>query len=252
MKTIRSSIKQAIFSRDFLIGSIGVVLVVFLSSVSDVLEALRAEGTLPNAFHNSFMANVVRSDAMTLALPIIAALPFTASFVNDMKSGFIKYYLHRTGRRDYIAGRCTACWLSGGLVLVLGLLVSYLISAAVFIPLEDPAAGELSGSLAAGFMKSLVFVFLSGAFWSLCGLTLGAMTGSKYMAYASPFIIYYVLIILHERYFEQIRFLYPKEWIAPSSGWMPGGRGVILLLSGLTAAAAAVFHDTVKRRISGL
>ena len=41
MKTIQSAIKQAIFSKDFLIGFIGVIVVVFVSSVSDLLEELR-------------------------------------------------------------------------------------------------------------------------------------------------------------------------------------------------------------------
>ena len=132
MKTIRSATKQAIFSKDFLIGVIGVIVVVFISSISDILEALRFEGLLPNGFHNSFIENAIISDAMTLALPIIAALPFTASFVNDIKSGFVKYYLHRTSRRKYITSKFIACSISGGFVLALGIIVSYIISAIVF------------------------------------------------------------------------------------------------------------------------
>ncbi|MBO4871931.1 MAG: hypothetical protein J5496_00760 [Lachnospiraceae bacterium] len=253
MKTVRSAIRQAIFSKDFLIGWIGVIFVVLVSSVPDVFEALRAGGSLPNAFHHSLIEKAIASDAMTLALPILAALPFTASFVNDQKSGFIKYYLHRTDRKHYMAGKGLACWISGGSVLVLGLLASYVFFAVAFLPMEDPAAKEVGDSLfSAGLMRSLVLVFLSGAFWSLCGITLAAMSGSRYMAYASPFIVYYVLIILHERYFDQCYFLYPKEWIHPSSRWMLGEWGVILLLLGLTAALAAVFFCTVKRRISQL
>ena len=253
MKTMRSAVRQAFFSREFLAALIGVIVIVFVSSFSDILEVFRAGGPLPNAFHYSLIEKAIASDAMTLALPILAALPFTASFVNDQKSGFIKYYLHRTDRKKYVAGKGLACWISGGSVLVLGLLLSYAIFAAAFILLEDPAAKEIGGSLfSAGFLKSLVLMFLSGAFWSLCGLEAAAMSGSKYMAYASPFIVYYVLIILHERYFDQVYSLYPKEWIRPSSRWMLGEWGVILLLLGLTAALAAVFFCTVKRRISQL
>ena len=95
-------------------------------------------------------------------------------------------------------------------------------------------------------------MFLSGALWSLCGLTLATMTCSKYMAYASPFIIYYVLIILYERYFDQFYVFYPKEWINPSSKWILGDWGVIMLLLGLMVAIGATFYYTVKRRISQL
>ena len=137
MRNIRSAVKQAVFSKDLLIGLIGVIAVVFAASVSDIFKALRAEGPLPNAFHNSFIENAIVSDAMKFALPIIAALPFTASFVNDLKSGFLKSYLHRTSRKDYIAGKCMACAVSGGAVLALGIVASYLISAIVFLPMED-------------------------------------------------------------------------------------------------------------------
>jgi hypothetical protein len=253
MKTVRSAIKQAIFSRDFVIGLIGVIAVVFLSSFSDIFETLRTEGSLPHAFHNRFIANAIVSDAMTLALPVIAALPFTASLVNDMKSGFIRSYLHRTSRKNYLAGKCAACGLSGGSVLALGILVSDILSAAAFIPLEDPVSKEAAATLFyADLVKRIVLIFLSGAFWSLCGLTLAALTGSKYMAYASPFIIYYLLIILHERYFDKIYVLYPKEWIGPSARWMLGDWGVILLLLGLIAAAGAAFFFAAGRRISQL
>ena len=253
MKTLRSAIKQAIFSKDFLIGFIGVIVVVFVSSVSELIEALRFEELLPNAFHNSFIENALVSDAMTLALPIIAALPFTASLVNDIKSGFIKYYLHRTSRKKYIVSKFIACSISGGLVLALGILASYIISAIAFIPMEDPTSKDAATLMFyADFIKSIVLAFLSGAFWSLCGLTLATMTGSKYMAYASPFIIYYVLIILYERYFDNFYVLYPKEWINPSSKWMLGDWGVIMLLLGLIIGIGTVFHFAVKRRISQL
>ena len=253
MKTLRSAIKQSIFSKDFLIGFIGVIVVVFVSSVSELIEALRVDELLPNAFHNFLIENALVSDAMTLALPIIAALPFTASLVNDIKSGFIQYYLHRTSRKNYITSKCIASCISGGLVLALGILASYIISAIAFIPMEDPTSKDISSNLFyAEFMKSIVLVFLSGAFWSLCGLTLATMIGSKYMAYASPFIIYYVLIILYERYFDQFYVLYPKEWINPSSQWILGDWGVMMLLLGLIIGIGTVFNFTVKRRISQL
>lgn len=253
MKNIRSAIKQAIFSIDFLIGFIGVIVVVFVASISNIFEALRAEELLSNGFHNDFMKKAIVSDAMTLALPVIAALPFTASFVNDVKSGFIRSYLHRTSRKDYITSKCIACGISGGLVLALGIVAAYIISVIIFIPMENPISKDVTTYMFyADFMKRIVLVFLSGAFWSLCGLTLATMTCSKYMAYASPFIIYYVLIILYERYFDKFYVFYPKEWINPSDKWILGDWGVIILLLGLILAISTIFYFTVKRRISQL
>jgi len=42
---------------------------------------------------------------MALALPILAALPYTASFIDDVKSGFIKEYLPRITEPFYMVDK---------------------------------------------------------------------------------------------------------------------------------------------------
>jgi hypothetical protein len=84
------------------------------------------------------------------------------------------------------------------------------------------------------------------------GFTFAALTQSKYMAYASPFILYYVLIILHERYFENFYVLYPKEWLFPSNAWVLGGFGVIILLTILSAILSLCFTIIAKRRLANV
>lgn len=69
-----------------------------------------------------FLQEALSSDTMALVLPIVAALPFTASYFDDLHSGFIKAYLPRCGSRNYIAGKLTACALAGGLACVVGVI----------------------------------------------------------------------------------------------------------------------------------
>jgi hypothetical protein len=171
--------------------------------------------------------------------------------VDDVKSGYIKPYLHRAGLKRYIRGKLTACGVSGGLVLLMGILLAYGLSALVFTPAELALTKEEVAQpyLAKVFLVSFT-LFLSGALWSLIGFTFAALTMSKYMAYASPFIIYYVLIILHERYFETLYVLYPMEWLFPSNFWVLGSFGVMLLLAELIAVVALVFTAAAKRRLA--
>ena len=56
------------------------------------------------------------------------------------------------------------------------------------------------------------------------------MTLSKYMAYGAPFVIYYVLVILSERYFHSIYVINPEEWLAPQNYWVGGDWGIMLLI----------------------
>lgn len=249
-KAIPGAIRQAVSGKGMYIGILSATVVLLLSTVQDMLLAFRSEELLQNGFHHTCIMNALTSDAMTLALPIIAALPFTSSFTDDIKSGFVKEYLPRTTKSGYLLGKIFGSLVSGGLAVSLGVLLGYAVAALVFSPMEaalEPGAAarpyfeELMG-------KALLF-FCSGAFWSLVGLTLATLTNSKYMAYASPFVLYYVLIILYERYFDTLYVLYPKEWTNPSAFWMWGNAGVVLLLLELSIISGLLFFHAAKRRL---
>ena len=251
--TISSDIRRAITGTGFLIGVIGLVLVIAFSSLESIIEAARSTTLLQNGFHGQLVITALSSDWVTLAIPILCTLPFTTAFVDDVKSGFIKQYLHRTDIRQYIKAKLLACGLSGGLVLFCGIIIAYALSALVFTPMEFALGeGEQGQPYFAQLLMASVTLLFSGAFWSLVGFTIAAVTQSRYMAYASPFILYYVLIIFHERYFENIYVLYPKEWLFPSDTWVLGSLGVILLLAELTAVISLVFTITAKRRLANV
>lgn len=251
--TVKSDIRRALTGKGFWIGIAGIVLVIALSSLEGMIQAARSETPLMNGFHAQLILDALSSDWMTLALPIVCALPFTAAFVDDIKSRFIRQYLHRTGVKEYIRAKLIACGLSGGLVLFAGILIAFSISALVFTPMEAALAeGQAPPPYLAQVLTAELTLFVSGAFWSLTGFAFAALTMSKYMAYASPFIIYYVMIILHERYFETLYVLYPKEWLFPSDKWVMGSFGVILLLAELTAIVSLIFVMTAKRRLANV
>lgn len=138
----------------------------------------------------------------------------------------------------------------GGVVLALGILAAYGISALLFTPMEAvPAEGAEAPAYFAELMGKVLLFFCSGAFWSLVGLLFATLTGSKYMAYASPFVIYYVLIILYERYFDTLYVLYPKEWLMPSNRWYFGNLSVAVWVGELIVIASLCFYPAAKRRL---
>lgn len=249
--TISSDIKRALTGHGFIISGLGLMLVIMLSSVDSIAEAARSAVPLPNGYHAQIIFNALSSDGFTLALPILCALPYTTAFVDDIKSGYIKLHLHRSGVRSYIQGKLIACALSGGFAMLLGILVAYGVCFLSFTPLEVALGkDEIAQPYFAQLLLKAATLLLSGAFWSLVGFTFSAGTQSKYMAYASPFILYYVLIILHERYFEDLYVLYPKEWLFPSDSWALGSFGVIILLAEFIGITGLVFSVIAKRRLA--
>lgn len=248
--TIQSDIKRAVCSKGFIIGIVSCLIIIVFASIESIIEVMHATNPMENGFHANFIWNALQSDAFTLTLPILCALPFTSAFVDDMRSGFMKQFLVRTSRKHYIKGKLIACGLSGGLVIFIGIVATFVVSWLVFTPMElaliedQTAEPYFSQLIIKAFMLSL-----SGMFWSLTGFTFAALTMSRYMAYASPFILYYVLIILHERYFDWIYVLYPKEWLFPTKEWGFGDLGIILLIAELTLIVSIWFTLIAKRRL---
>ncbi len=251
--TTSSDIKRALTGKGFIAGVVGLILAIAFSSLGDIITAARSTSPLPNGYHAQLIINALSTDWVTMAIPIVCSLPFTTAFVDDVKSGYIKLYLHRSCRKQYIKSKIIACGLSGGLVLLVGILAAYFISYLVFTPMEYALMEE---QIAQPYLAQLLLIaavlFFSGAFWSLAGFTFASATGSKYMAYASPFIIYYILIILHERYLGSLYVFYPKQWLFPSEAWPLGSFGVIILLLELTALVSLLFAVVAKRRLNNV
>ena len=247
---ILSNLRQSIFTGRFLLGVIFVAAAVFLASTEALLDAFRSGDLLAYGFHGSFVLQAVTSDTIILCLPIICALPYAAGYVDDVKTGFIRLYICRVSRRAYILGKVLGCIVSGGLVVVLGLFLAYGAAVLVFLPME---AAPLPDAESPEYFRKLCGVcwlfFLSGGLWSLFGMTMSAQMESKYIAYASPFIFYYVLIILHERYFPWLYVLYPKAWLSPGEEWVLGSWSVAPVLLELIVVTALCFARAVKRRV---
>ena len=104
-RAICAGLRQAIFSRGFIISTVGTAIILLLSSVQGILAGFRSAELLSPGFHSDLIMGALSSDAMALALPILAALPYTASFIDDVKSGFIKEYLPRITEPFYMVDK---------------------------------------------------------------------------------------------------------------------------------------------------
>ncbi len=249
---MRTSIKQAICSKGFLWSVLGFAMMMFASSASQLVEAFRMK-LLEYGFHGSFVLQALSSQGMTMVLPILCTLLYTASFFEDLKTGFIKAYLPRTTISKYISGKLAGCILSGGGSIALGILLSYGLSFLVFYPMElAPIEGWETPQYFAQLLQILPLYFASGSLWAVFGMIMAALTRNQYMAYASPFILYYLLIILYERYFEFLYILYPKQWLMPGEGWPFGNLGALFWVMELLLLLCICFTILARRRLKNV
>lgn len=169
------------------------------------------------------------SDLFKISVPIIATFPYSTAWLLDYQSGFIKSYIPRCGIKQYILGKIIACGVSGGLVEMLGCWLYSLIDTETEINLE--------------------LIFISGVLWAVLSATLSAWSGSRYIAYGGSFVIYYILVILRQRYFEDMYCLYPYEWINPEHKWVFDEQGIVILMVGIILALGFMYYGILRRRI---
>ena len=171
------------------------------------------------------------SDLFKISVPVIATFPYSTAWLSDYESGYIKYYVSRTGIRQYIYGKILASAIGGGLVEVAGCILYQMFK------------GNMGEEI------NLQLIFVSGMLWAVVSTTMAAWTKSRYIAYGGSFVIYYLLVILHDRYFDTLYTLYPYEWISPEGKWVFDEQGIIILIVGIMLVFVCIYNLLLRRCI---
>ncbi len=251
LRNLITDFRQAFFSKKFLFVISLITIIILLSSYQQIASVIERQTKIGADFKLNLLLSSITNDTMLFLLPIFSSLPYTTSFIDDINSAYIKLYLSRTSRQKYLFSKLVSCLMSGGLCYVIAILISYFIMSLTLMPMEALLAEKsITDALQADLYGVILLYFASGAFWSLLGLTMATI--AKHMAYASPFIVYYLLIILHERYFNDLYVIYPKEWIRPSDNWAIGNIGVLLFLFEMIILVSIIFILLAKRRLARL
>lgn len=247
-KGILSGIYQANTTK-FYSSILITMLFMFVGSTENLIRAIRQQSLLPAGYNISFVKYALTTDAVVSFLPVIAVLPFSGVYVDDIKSKFARFYLIRSNYGYYLLSRILLCFLYGGGAILLGGLLSWGISTLLFMPME--MAAEKGVVSTAVIWPILVLFFLTGGLWSVVGMAMSTFMESKYIAYASPFVIYYLLVILCERYFPNAYLLYPPNWTNPDA-WPYGAWGAAIFLLELTLVSSILFVIRAGRRLREL
>jgi len=186
----------------------------------------------------------MQTNLYLLVLPIFCVIPFADSFVEDFQSRFLRQYLPLAGRNRYLISKATVTAISGSLALCVSQLIVLLICTIV-LPIQGIELTEYSVSYKM-FALALLLVLIGSLPWSLAGGIAGAALKNRYMSYAMPFILFYVLSSFQTRYFRDFYIFSPQEWIRPMH--------LELSLAYISAAVAAaiaffIYYLVIRRRL---
>ncbi len=172
------------------------------------------------------------SELFRIAMPVLCTFPYCCGWLSEYKGGFVKYSLYRSSYKSYILSKFLACGMSGGLCEVLGLWL--------FIA----AGGE--GEYHYGLL------FLAAFLWASVSATLAAISGSRYIAYGSSFVIHYFLVIICDRYMENLYCLNPCEWYMAQHTWVFGEIGIGIMLSMFIILIGIAYYITLKGKMKNV
>lgn len=247
-KAIVSAIRQAVNMRTVL-ACVIFAFVIFLGSSQTVVSVFQEMIELYRGYHTDFITSALAAEAVDAFIPLLAVLPFSANFVDEVKTKFAYFCLIRSSYLYYIGSRILICFFISGLTLLIGVIIAWIGSAIMFVPLEN--ADSMTTILYDDLMAKCGLIFLTGGLWSVVGMAMGTFVESKYLSYATPFIFYYLLVILYERYFSNTHLIYPRFWTDPSA-WPYGAWGAAIFLIELTLVFAALFAFQAERRLQQL
>lgn len=225
------------------------IVVIFSTFLQPLLENYQQAGLISTGYHNELIITALSSETLASFIPVFAALPSSSRYLEDVKSKFARILILREDYSGYLMSQCLSCWCCGGCAILLGGSAAWGITALVFSPLEQVVENYVG--IAPQIASQLVLLFLNGGLWAVVGMALSSIMESKYIAYISPFIVYYLLVILYERYFPDAWLLYPRNWLNPELWPLGVGSAAVFLLE-LTFFAGLLFYIRGRRRLESL
>lgn len=162
-------------------------------------------------------------------LPIAAVLPMGAVYVKESSGGFLRLYITRISRMEYIRKKTLQIYAGGFLPFFLAGVLGMLLSFLVLYPLEVQGAFPWECFLEAA--QILLRLSLAGGILAETSGIFAALSRNYYMAYGLPFVCYYMLVILKERYFTEMYAMYPAEWVRCEQDWGADGLGIWAFLA---------------------
>lgn len=248
MRKILSFVQQIPAER-VIIVVVAITVLLIISSFDFWVNWVRVGTPMPDGYHITLFVQSIRSEVFGSFIPILAAVLTSANYVEIIKNKVTAFILIRSDYYSFLFSILGLCFLTGGGVLLGGAIISYSGVALLLSPAEVIEKTQVVPYM--NLWQTLWLLFLNGGFWASVGISISAFIESKYVAYLAPFVSYYILVILCERYLPDVFLLNPRNWLSPDV-WPYGILGGTAFLLELTVLCGAAFVIRAERRLHKL
>lgn len=217
-------VRGRIFWVSLLTGTFILMLQVLLETfglAQNPLSAFKGVGTDPYTLYENWAGGRgnVYLPAFLSIFPLLSASAHAVTYHMDLKSGYIKNMVIKTNRKNYLLAKYLVSFISGGIVIVIPMVVNFMITAAM-LPAIKPFLGTAnimhSGHFLAWlaynhpFVRFLIFMviyFVYGGAFACIALAAGRFIKNVFLLSLFPFVVAYGLNILSSAYFTNIRWI---------------------------------------------
>jgi len=197
-----------------------------------------------------------------LIWPALAAIPYGWSFCQEQRNGVMKQITSRSSKQIYFNSKFIAVFVSGGLAVMLPLLLNLLVDALV-CPYDIPPLGTVpifNGNFLSGLYYTYPWIYafcwcgvvflLGGATASLC-FVVGSMLRFQVMTILVPLVALTVFDSLSVKLFQNATVtVSPLQMIAAANSYVTPGWVLFETISILTGISYAVGYLQVVKHES--
>ncbi len=164
-----------------------------------------------------------------IVFPLLATIPYGISLYNEWSSGYAGQMIVRSGRKIYLCGKLIAVFVSGGLAVVVPLLVSLLL-AACYLPAigVDPVSMQAvvtNRDMWANLYYEypvvyascyIVFDFIYGGLFAVLAMVSSKWFDNRFGILVFPLLVHCALYYGISNLFPQIRVYNPSVYLNPA------------------------------------
>lgn len=239
IKTLKCDFHKTILSKGFFAAIFVTFLLCFTESVYVDISTMKAFSAFEALFkfnksfmesQNSFCSLSVFKSALcgysAMFLPILASFPFVFMQNAERNSGNLRLAIFRNQRLKYYFSKFVCAVLSGGICVMLGVILFGIFSFFDFPELEyySPSFAEYCApnGVLAEILKKLLLSLIYGAVNAIPAFFLSSFCRNRYIILCVPFLMRFMLdtatkkILSNTRDSEIFQMVFPFESYAPS------------------------------------
>ena len=133
-------------------------------------------------------------------IPLLAVVPYAVTYYTDYKKGIVKNYYTRTKKINYISAKYIAVFVTGGVAVVMPLLINYLTAITILPSLVWPVgvfASSPKSIWSAIFythphiymIMYMILLFVCGGLMATIALIVSNIVNNRFVAMLAPYII---------------------------------------------------------------